>query len=35
MARADPAELTPQGRLRGVVTDDPDFVWQLPDAARC
>ena len=34
VARADPAELTPQGRLRGVVTDDPDFVWQLPDAAR-
>jgi len=26
--------LTPQGRLRGSVTDDPDFVWQLPDAAR-
>jgi S-DNA-T family DNA segregation ATPase FtsK/SpoIIIE len=34
VARADPAELTPQGRLRSVVTDDPDFVWQLPDAAR-
>ncbi len=34
VARADPAELTPQGRLRGVVTDDPDFVWKLPDAAR-
>ena len=29
-----PAELTPQGRLRGAVTDDPDFVWELPDAAR-
>jgi S-DNA-T family DNA segregation ATPase FtsK/SpoIIIE len=25
-------QLTPQGRLRGSVTDDPDFVWQLPDA---
>jgi len=30
----DPASLTPQGRLRGSVTDDPDFVWQLPDASR-
>jgi S-DNA-T family DNA segregation ATPase FtsK/SpoIIIE len=26
-------QLTPQGRLRGSVTDDPDFVWQLPDAS--
>src|SRR6202042_1645640 len=26
--------LTPQGRLRGSVTDDPDFVWELPDASR-
>jgi S-DNA-T family DNA segregation ATPase FtsK/SpoIIIE len=26
-------QLTPQGRLRGSVTDDPDFVWELPDAA--
>jgi S-DNA-T family DNA segregation ATPase FtsK/SpoIIIE len=34
VAHADPAELTPQGRLRGAVTDDPDFVWQLPDASR-
>jgi S-DNA-T family DNA segregation ATPase FtsK/SpoIIIE len=25
--------LTPQGRLRGVVTDDPDFSWRLPAAA--
>ncbi len=24
--------LTPQGRFRGSVTDDPEFVWQLPDA---
>ncbi len=30
----DPNRLTPQGRLRGVVTDDPDFVWRLPDATR-
>jgi DNA segregation ATPase FtsK/SpoIIIE, S-DNA-T family len=34
VAHADPAELTPQGRLRGAVTDDPDFVWDLPDASR-
>jgi DNA segregation ATPase FtsK/SpoIIIE, S-DNA-T family len=27
-------QLTPQGRLRDAVTDDPDFVWELPDAAR-
>ncbi|HUB73116.1 MAG TPA: DNA translocase FtsK, partial [Solirubrobacteraceae bacterium] len=33
-AASDPAALTPQGRLRGAVTDDPDYVWQLPDAAR-
>ncbi len=30
----DPAALTPQGRLRGVVTDDPEFPWQVPQAAR-
>ncbi|MHB8531943.1 MAG: DNA translocase FtsK, partial [Solirubrobacteraceae bacterium] len=34
VAHADPAELTPQGRLRGAVTEDPSFVWQLPDASR-
>ncbi|HEY3971016.1 MAG TPA: DNA translocase FtsK, partial [Solirubrobacteraceae bacterium] len=26
--------LTPQGRLRDVVTDDPEFVWELPGAER-
>ncbi|MEA2169094.1 MAG: segregation ATPase FtsK/SpoIIIE, family, partial [Solirubrobacteraceae bacterium] len=26
-------DLTPQGRYRDTVTDDPSFVWQLPDAA--
>jgi S-DNA-T family DNA segregation ATPase FtsK/SpoIIIE len=26
----DPADLTPQGRYREAVTDDPDFEWQLP-----
>jgi DNA segregation ATPase FtsK/SpoIIIE, S-DNA-T family len=36
LKRAGPAreiaedELTPQGRYRGSVTDDPDFVWRLP-----
>jgi S-DNA-T family DNA segregation ATPase FtsK/SpoIIIE len=34
VAHADPAELTPQGRLRGAVTDDPDFVWERPDASK-
>jgi S-DNA-T family DNA segregation ATPase FtsK/SpoIIIE len=34
VAHADPADLTPQGRLRGAVTDDPSFVWSLPEAAR-
>ena len=24
--------LTPQGRLRASVTDDPDFVWRVPSA---
>jgi DNA segregation ATPase FtsK/SpoIIIE, S-DNA-T family len=39
-AQHDPSEpideslLTPQGRLRDVVTDDPDFVWELPGAER-
>jgi S-DNA-T family DNA segregation ATPase FtsK/SpoIIIE len=28
----DPADLTPQGRLRRAVTDSPDFVWVVPDA---
>jgi len=26
----DPAELTPQGRYRASVTDDPSFVWSIP-----
>jgi S-DNA-T family DNA segregation ATPase FtsK/SpoIIIE len=34
VARAEAANLTPQGRLRDVITDDPNFVWELPDAAR-
>ncbi len=34
VARTDATELTPQGRLRDVVTDDPDFVWHLPDASK-
>jgi DNA segregation ATPase FtsK/SpoIIIE, S-DNA-T family len=27
----DPAELTPQGRYRASVTDDPGFVWKIPN----
>jgi DNA segregation ATPase FtsK/SpoIIIE, S-DNA-T family len=27
----DPSELTPQGRYRGSVTDDPEFRWQVPN----
>jgi DNA segregation ATPase FtsK/SpoIIIE, S-DNA-T family len=34
VARTDPSELTPQGRLRSAVTDDPAFVWQMPDASK-
>jgi DNA segregation ATPase FtsK/SpoIIIE, S-DNA-T family len=34
VAHADPADLTPQGRLRGAVTDDPDYVWNLPAAEK-
>jgi S-DNA-T family DNA segregation ATPase FtsK/SpoIIIE len=26
----DPAQLTPQGRYRAAVTDDPGFLWRLP-----
>ncbi len=28
--RPAPGDLTPQGRLRGTVTDDPEFEWRLP-----
>ncbi|MGB2709973.1 MAG: DNA translocase FtsK, partial [Conexibacter sp.] len=27
---ADPASLTPQGRYRASITDDPGFVWKIP-----
>jgi S-DNA-T family DNA segregation ATPase FtsK/SpoIIIE len=30
----DPDRLTPRGRLRESVTDDPSFVWELPVAAK-
>jgi DNA segregation ATPase FtsK/SpoIIIE, S-DNA-T family len=30
----DSSRLTPQGRLRDMVTDDPDFIWELPPAGR-
>ena len=28
-----PDDLTPQGRLRGTVTDDPEFEWRLPSVS--
>ncbi len=31
-AQAGEADLTPQGRYRASVTDDPDFVWRVPAA---
>jgi DNA segregation ATPase FtsK/SpoIIIE, S-DNA-T family len=34
VARTDVAELTPQGRLRDSVTEDPSFVWEMPDASK-
>ena len=34
VAATDPGELTPAGRYRDARTQDPNFVWELPDAAR-
>jgi DNA segregation ATPase FtsK/SpoIIIE, S-DNA-T family len=34
VARTDVADVTPQGRLRDAVTDDPSFVWEMPDASK-
>ena len=34
VAVTDSEQLTPQGRLRGAITDDPDFVWELPPAEK-
>jgi DNA segregation ATPase FtsK/SpoIIIE, S-DNA-T family len=31
-AAPDESALTPQGRYRASVTDDPDFVWRVPSA---
>ena len=28
----DPSDLTPQGRYRASVTDDPDFHWRVPSS---
>jgi S-DNA-T family DNA segregation ATPase FtsK/SpoIIIE len=28
----DPEDLTPQGRYRASITDDPEFEWRLPSA---
>jgi DNA segregation ATPase FtsK/SpoIIIE, S-DNA-T family len=30
----DEKDLTPQGRYRASVTEDPDFEWELPDPRR-
>jgi len=30
--QAGPDDLTPQGRYRGSITDDPSFVWRVPRA---
>jgi S-DNA-T family DNA segregation ATPase FtsK/SpoIIIE len=30
----DKKKLTPQGRYRNAVTEDPDFEWTLPDARK-
>ncbi len=30
--RPDPADLTPQGRYRASVTEDPSFQWSVPSA---
>jgi DNA segregation ATPase FtsK/SpoIIIE, S-DNA-T family len=30
----DGKDLTPQGRYRNAVTEDPDFEWTLPDARK-
>jgi DNA segregation ATPase FtsK/SpoIIIE, S-DNA-T family len=34
VARTDVDDLTPQGRLRDAVTEDPEFVWEMPDASK-
>jgi DNA segregation ATPase FtsK/SpoIIIE, S-DNA-T family len=34
VARTDAGALTPQGRLRDAVTEDPEFVWEMPDASK-
>ena len=34
IAHVDADALTPQGRLRDVVTDDPNFAWELPSPDR-
>jgi S-DNA-T family DNA segregation ATPase FtsK/SpoIIIE len=31
-APVDPEDLTPKGRYRASVTEDPDFVWRVPGA---
>jgi S-DNA-T family DNA segregation ATPase FtsK/SpoIIIE len=31
-AAVDPKDLTPQGRYRASITDDPEFIWRVPGA---
>jgi len=33
VAQVDPAGLTPAGKLRAAVTEDPEFTWEMPNAA--
>jgi DNA segregation ATPase FtsK/SpoIIIE, S-DNA-T family len=33
-AQAGGGELTPGGRYRDSVSEDPEFIWELPDAGR-
>ena len=34
-AEVSDGDLTPQGRYRASITDDPDFVWRLLPAPVC
>jgi DNA segregation ATPase FtsK/SpoIIIE, S-DNA-T family len=34
VAHVDAEALTPQGRLRDAISEDPNFVWELPAASR-
>jgi S-DNA-T family DNA segregation ATPase FtsK/SpoIIIE len=34
VAQVDPGDLTPRGRLRDAVTEDPGFMWEMPNATK-